>query len=222
MSAAFAAYPPSLAWREIPRALGLVKSRPAKDRSLPAPWTSSSAMTLALAHCGYCSGLGQRQGQLGSLVCACVYRAVFRACLERYRDYCSREKYMSRVTLDTFSGLHGQRAWGRKQEEYCADFELIARRVLTEFEQRLFRLHFLGCGDWKLATRRLKMDRGNFFHAVYRVEQKLGRAYSETKPYALYPADEYLHGVKLGVGSCLENSRGLRIRAGGPGPRPLA
>jgi len=111
---------------------------------------------------------------------------------------------MSRVTLEMISGRHGQGAWGRKHEEYCADFELIARRALTELELRLFRLHFLDRRDWKLCTRRLQIDRGNFFHAVYRVEQKLGRAYSETKPYALHPADEYLHGAKLGVGSCLK------------------
>ena len=38
------------------------------------------------------------------------------------------------------------------------------------------------------------MDRGNFFHAVYRVEQKLGKVFRELKPYALYPLDEYFHG----------------------------
>ena len=173
-------------------------------------------MTLALVHCGYCSGLGQRQGQPGSLVCACVYRAVFRACLRRYRDYCAREKYMSRVTMEMNSGRPGRGTWGRKQEEYCADFELIARRALTELEQRIFRLHFLELRQWTVCTRRLGLNRGNFFHAVYRIEQKLGRAYSETKPYALHPADEYLRGPRLGVRSCLENSPGSVVGLGGP------
>jgi hypothetical protein len=199
--------------RCVKRTLVLVKSRPKKDCGQPAPWTSSSAMTLALVHCGHCSGLGERQGQRRTLVCACVYRAVFRTCLRRYRDYCTREKYMSRVTLDMIPGSQGRGAWGRKQEEYCADFELIARRELTEFEQRLFRLHFLEHNDWKFCTQRLKLDRGNFFHAVYRVEQKLGRAYSETKPYPLHPVDEYLHGVMLGARSGLRNREGSVIPA---------
>jgi len=50
--------------------------------------------------------------------------------------------------------------------------------------------------DWRLCTRRLGMDRGNFFHMVYRIEQKLGRAFRELKPYALYPLDEYFHGPR--------------------------
>jgi hypothetical protein len=117
---------------------------------------------------------------------------------------------MSRATLDLRAGGQGRSTWALKREEYCADFELIARRVLTEVELRLFRLHFLERGDWKLCTRRLTIDRGNFFHAVYRIEQKLGRAYSELKPYALHPADDYLHLVKPGVGSCLANRGGWK------------
>ncbi len=32
------------------------------------------------------------------------------------------------------------------------------------------------------------MDRGNFFHAVYRIEQKLGRVFRELEPYPAIPA----------------------------------
>jgi hypothetical protein len=38
------------------------------------------------------------------------------------------------------------------------------------------------------------MDRGNFFHSVYRIQQKLGRVFRELQPYALYPLDEYFGG----------------------------
>jgi hypothetical protein len=48
--------------------------------------------------------------------------------------------------------------------------------------------------DWKLCTRKLGIDRGNFFHAVYRIEQKLGRVFRELEPYCLYPLDEYFQG----------------------------
>ena len=37
------------------------------------------------------------------------------------------------------------------------------------------------------------MDRGTFFHSVYRIQEKLGHAFSELEPYALFPLDEYFH-----------------------------
>ncbi len=40
------------------------------------------------------------------------------------------------------------------------------------------------------------MDRGSFFHAVYRVEQKLGKVFRELQPYGLYPLTEYFHGAR--------------------------
>ncbi|HWZ34044.1 MAG TPA: hypothetical protein VNX18_22050 [Bryobacteraceae bacterium] len=83
---------------------------------------------------------------------------------------------------------------GAQDEEHIADFCLIAHRSLDEFENRLFRYHFLLGADWKLCSRRLGIDRGNFFHAVYRIEQKLGRVFRELEPYALFPVDEYFNG----------------------------
>jgi hypothetical protein len=74
---------------------------------------------------------------------------------------------------------------------------------LTEAEHDLFKYHFLLGADWKLCCRKLNMDRGNFFHAVYRIEQKLGRVFRELEPYSLFPIDDYLHGPVKGVRSCL-------------------
>src|SRR5208282_2331196 len=79
-------------------------------------------------------------------------------------------------------------------EEYIADFSLLSRRTLDDFEYRLFRFHFVLGADWKLCARRLGVDRGNFYHAVYRIEQKLGRKFREVEPYPLFPLDEYFHG----------------------------
>ena len=76
-----------------------------------------------------------------------------------------------------------------------ADFCLISKRELTPFEHEIFRYHFLLGADWKLCCRQLKVDRGNFFHAVYRIQQKLGRTFATLEPYALYPVDEYFGGV---------------------------
>ena len=122
--------------------------------------------------------------------CNCVFRGVFRACYERFRECVWDQDRISRVTLE-FNATRGRSVWARKQEEYCADFFLVSRRSLTEEEYRIFRYHFLLGADWRLCCRKLKMDRGLFFHAVYRIERKLGRIFRELEPYGLYPLDEY-------------------------------
>jgi hypothetical protein len=76
-----------------------------------------------------------------------------------------------------------------------ADFCLVSRRALDDFEHRIFRYHHLLGADWRLCCRQLHMDRGDFFHAVYRIEQKLGRVFAELEPYSLYPLREYFNGV---------------------------
>lgn len=101
---------------------------------------------------------------------------------------------MSRISLESQPGRQRPNTWGRKDEEYIADFSLVARRSLNEDEYRLFRYHFILGADWKLCARKLRMDRGNFFHSVYRIEQKLGRTFRELQPYPLFPLDDYFHG----------------------------
>jgi hypothetical protein len=39
------------------------------------------------------------------------------------------------------------------------------------------------------------LDRGTLFHMVYRVEEKLGRAFAELKPYPLFPVADYFAGT---------------------------
>jgi hypothetical protein len=152
--------------------------------------------------------------------CNCVFRAIFRTCFARFRDCANREKHISRATLDAMPGRESRNTWGRKHEEYCADFTLVSKRTLNAREYRLFTYHFLLGADWKLCCRKLNMDRGNFFHAVYRIEQKLGRVFRELQPYSLYPTDEYFHGPAKGVTSCLKpNHKIIPIRP--PVTRPL-
>ena len=101
---------------------------------------------------------------------------------------------MSKISLEPHAGRQRPGSWGRKDEEYIADFFLVSRRTLSDSEFRLFRFHFMLGADWKLCTRKLGMDRGNFFHSIYRIEQKLGRVFRELEPYSLFPLDEYFHG----------------------------
>jgi hypothetical protein len=116
----------------------------------------------------------------------------------RFRDSVARGKCRTQVTFDRNPrGRSGRGSWGRKDEEYIADFELISRRTLDPFHYRIFRWYFLLGADWKLCSRRLGMDRGLLFHAIYRIEEKLGKAFYETEPYALYPPNDYFVARRL-------------------------
>src|SRR3954470_6048651 len=76
-----------------------------------------------------------------------------------------------------------------------ADFCLVSKRTLEEHQYKIFTNHFLLGADWKLCCRKLGMDRGSFFHEVYRIEQKLGRTFRELEPFALFPLDEYFNST---------------------------
>jgi len=155
-------------------------------------WTRSETLGLAQQSCTLCFGLGVREGRGGAPTpCHCVYRAIFRACLQRFQQCTTKEKYISRVTLDYTPGKDRRQSYGLKDEEYMADFALVSRRYLSGPEYDIFRFHFLLGADWKLCCRRLNMERGDFFHAVYRIQSRLGRVFRELKPYALFPLDEY-------------------------------
>lgn len=163
-------------------------------------WTRSETLALAQQSCVYCLGMGLRAGRGGtSTPCNCVFRAIFRACYARFRICTSKEKYLSRVCLEADPGRQRKSVWGLKNEEYIADFCLISRRTLNDYEYRIFKFHFLLGADWKLCCRKLEIDRGTFFHDVYRIQQKLGRAFRETLPYPLFPCDEYFGGTTRDV-----------------------
>ena len=130
--------------------------------------------------------------------CNCVLRAIFRACFARFR-YCTEKDRSGRISLESNPGGRRRTMVSRKHEEFAADFCLVSRRTLSDFEYRLFKYHFLLGADFRLCCRRLGIDRGNFFHAVYRIEQKLGRVFRELKPYPLFPLDEYFGGTFRGA-----------------------
>lgn len=178
-------------------------------------WSGSSVLCLARLSCTCCGGTGMRWESLeeGSTPCQCVLRAVFRACYARFRVCVARDKPLSKIRFEPHGGRHGRMVWGRKDEEYAADFCLIGRRTLDPYLYRLFSYHYLLGGDWRLCCRRMRLDRGDFFHHLYRVQEALGRVFCELKPYGLFPPREYF---ATHVGGCSPPSPpSLR---GGTGP----
>jgi hypothetical protein len=161
-------------------------------------WGHSEVLALAKEGCVHCQGTGLRDKveQGPKSPCNCVFRAIFRACYRKFRYLVRQEKHISRVRVEqVIHGKEHRQTWGMKDEEYMADFLLVSRRSLDETEFQLFKFHYLMGADWKLCCARLKIDRGDFFHEVYRIQRKLGRVYRELKPYALFPLDEYFGGA---------------------------
>jgi len=141
-------------------------------------WDRTHTLALADIRCVHCFGAGLRGRNLG-LPCGCVTRRIFRQCLNRYR------------LIDQGYYWRRHRHFGVMPEDYAADFCLVSRRTLTAKQWAVFRLHFLDGQTWAEVCAQLGMNRGNFFHEVYRIEDRLGRAFREIKPYALHPIAEY-------------------------------
>lgn len=171
--------------------------------------SSSSALrglclSRSLPGCEYCHGLGWFSGE----PCGCVYRAVFRSVMSMYfliGDYPALSKghripslHPHYATADgprresSRRAFHAVFATGRKGEEFRVDVEIVARRVLDEREYSVFQQHVLRGLQWMECVRRIPgLIRGTFFHAVYRVQEKLGREFMSMKPYHLYPISDY-------------------------------
>src|SRR5947207_1566988 len=160
-------------------------------------WNRSNTIGLANSACSFCHGLGMRRVYKSHEVpCNCVFRAIFRACLSRFRECAFSEGLAGTVSWEFCGGgRSSRRTYSRKREEFMADFCLLSRRLLTEEEHKLFRLYFLMGADWRLCARQFNLDRGNLFHAIYRIERKLGRMFAQVEPYPLYPLDEYFGGT---------------------------
>lgn len=164
-------------------------------------WTRSETLALAANTCTNChgSGLVRGRGFANQPPCNCVFRMIFRLCYRHFRLCVSADKPVSKTILEYNAHISTRCTYGLLQEEYAADFCIVSRRALTDEEYKVFKYHYLLGGDWKICCVKLGMDRGTFFHMVYRIQQRLGRRFRELEPYALYPLDEYFGGGKKNI-----------------------
>jgi hypothetical protein len=123
-------------------------------------------------------------------------RTIFRACYRRFRECAIKEKSLTQVSLEYSGGPARRNTWGRKDEEYMADFILVSKRTLTPEQYEIFKFHYLLGASNTMCCKRLNIDKGTFFHAIYRIEETLGRVFRELRPFALFPLDEYFKGAK--------------------------
>jgi hypothetical protein len=117
-------------------------------------------------------------------LCNCVLRSCFRAVFRRYRTI--RESGPFRPNAARF----------------LADFENVSKKALSASEHKLFRYRYIVGADERSCCRELRLDPGVFNHAVYRIQQKLGRVFCELSPFSLFPVGDYFgltHSVKPSV-----------------------
>lgn len=176
-------------------------------------WNRSNAIGLAKAACNFCNGQGTRIVRGDEYPCTCVFRTIFRACYERFRECAAYGSNLNTANLDLSTGPVGRHIYSLKREEYMADFCLISRRTLGELEYKVFRYHYLLGADYILCCRQLKMERGDFFHLVYKVQEQLGRAFAEVRPYALFPTRDYFRNVRRGPALATAQRVAVRLSA---------
>lgn len=151
----------------------------------------SDLVALALPACAHCHGTGMRTADV---TCKCVDRAVFRIVLTKVHEIAFGAHHARPIPLDGMGRgpKNRNKSSGRKHEDFSADVYLSAKRALTDpIEWAIFRFYHLQGATWNLIAPRLGIDKGTFFHAVYRIERNLGKMFRELEPYPLFPLDQY-------------------------------
>lgn len=210
----------------------MVRTAPRDEPRVDLP--GISALAMAESRCTTCRGFGEvwrgpHAGKPGRWrVCGCVWRAAFRACLGKHHYCQSHGMGAVRVVQFERKSQPGGRTLllrGHRNVEFSVDFLLVARRALAgrAIERAVFDVHCVGGREWRAALAEINrklgatlprpLDRGQFFHALYRLQALVGQALVETKPYRLYPLDEYFGGAML-TGGMVPRVRGTGVNTG--------
>jgi hypothetical protein len=173
---------------------------------LPSYW---SPLALSAPSCRHCRGLGEVPVRRRFRVCACVLRRVFRACLTSYGHCQASMGSAGAVQYERLGHAQGRCAIvaSFKRAEYAADFILLARRALADrpIDLAVFEAYHIEARGWKDAAPLVNgklhpprpLNRGSFFHTVYRVESILGKAIVNARPYSIFPPADYFSGFVL-------------------------
>ena len=148
-------------------------------------------ITLAGEDCSRCFGYGQLRVAFGVYkLCQCVLRQAFRRCLHKYLE-CDilRPRLKVHVVFDVVSCSF-------PSVEYRGDFWNVCHKACMSVEQRiLLREHLLNHSPYTdvipligKAIGDPDFSRGEFFHAVYKTEARMGRAMLDA---GLYPFQNY-------------------------------
>jgi hypothetical protein len=152
-------------------------------------WTPEGAAELARYDCHSCGGSGLAGGE----PCACVCRRVFQVCYRRFRVCAEADAFARLVTFrENRRGVDRHLMWIRRNEDYCADFQAAARRVLSPQLYRVFGFYHLLGAAADLVAGRLSISRSVLYGMVAEIEERVGRELALMQPYSLYPPRAYL------------------------------
>ena len=98
------------------------------------------------------------------------------------------------MSPELFRGKESRRSGSRKKRNIGRNSIWSAIEKLDAVEFRVFRYIVLLGADWKPCCRQHGMDRSKFFHAVYRIEPKLGRVFAELEPMGCIPWTNHFGG----------------------------
>jgi hypothetical protein len=124
-----------------------------------------------------------------------VLRAVARLCISRARDI---ER----------SHPHPHYLRWTRDAEYSAEIWIVARRQLNAKQWIIYREYLINDRPWAEVDKHVRHGRGNFFHEVYRTEEKLGAALIGSP---MFPPATYFAGLSRRTPD--EGSRGRHIPA---------
>lgn len=143
---------------------------------------------LADERCTACAGFGRRIAKRSTHeYCGCVLKRVSRIVLDRLRTHEQAPPHWN---------FH---RWTR-DAEFAADVLLTAKRTLDEKQLIIYRSYLLDERPWFEVEPKTKLGRGNFFHEVYRVEERLGRAFLDSP---VFPPQAYFSGMQDAEGVSL-------------------
>ncbi len=170
-------------------------------------------LALSAPSCRRCGGYGAIRTRRGHRTCGCVYRRIFRVCLTSYHHCEASMGSAGAVQYERVGHAQGRCAIvaSFKRAEYAADFIMLARRVLATrpVELAVFEAYHVDALEWVAAAPRVNrllrlrrpLNRGTFFHAVYRAEGLLGKAIINSRPYSLFPPCKYFAGFTISANS---------------------
>jgi hypothetical protein len=167
-------------------------ARHSHEEVLMAP-TPQFPVNLAVSWCRTCHGSGWRPTDAAE-VCPCVYRVIFRTCYAQFRRCRQDARSTQPIPLERRSTPQGLRhsTWVRRNEDYCADFQVAARQALGPALFRLFRLHYLLRIPASLIGKQFHVHPSVVRKLLLRVQCAVGRQIAECSPYSIYPPALYL------------------------------
>ena len=154
---------------------------------------SKSLSQLAVNTCVNCRGTGAL-GDPSPVVCECVYRVIFRRCYLQFRRCVLSADSTRPIPLERHITTSGKRnyGWARRNEEYCADFEIAARQALSPELHQIFRWHYVLGASARVVSERLGVHRRILERTIDDLQTAVGRQIAHCTPYSIYPPSEYM------------------------------